>query len=318
MSTNEARSGMAGSKSVGVLGLGNMGLGIAITLKAAGWDVSGYDPDLGARRTAGNHGVACADEGLPTSEALVLSLPSAATVRQVIPELLKAGPPRVVIDTTTSDPRTSGEMENLCERAGGHFVDAPVSGGRAGAWSGRLTAFVGGSEVAVEAASAVLTAFTSQWSHLGPVGSGNVVKLLNNMLCAANMASVAEAIDVLSAYGLDVPRSLAALNTGSGRSSVSTTVFEDSILRGELTGGFTVGLMTRDVELGLAAALEGGARPAVLSAAVDSWRGALERLGPAADCNVAPSAFTTATRCLDPAELRREPVRSAGEEEGAK
>lgn len=297
-----SRSGAAQPRA-GVLGLGNMGLGIATTLAAAGWYVQGHDPDPRARAAARDHGVPVGEVAGLSGEVFVLSLPSAAVVREVTPQLLKDGRARVVIDTTTSDPRTSADMARLCAQAGAHFVDAPVSGGRTGAWSGRLTAFVGGDPAAVEAAAPALDAFTASWSHLGPAGSGNVVKLLNNLLCAANMVAVAEAVDVLAAYGLDIRRSLAALNTGSGRSAVSEGVFAGSILKGETRGGFAVGLMTRDVELGVATARERGAAPAVMTAVAGAWRQALDRLGPSADCNVAPSVFTTATDCLDPENL---------------
>ncbi|MFI7444950.1 NAD(P)-dependent oxidoreductase [Nonomuraea indica] len=303
------------SESVGVVGLGTMGSGIAATLKGAGRDVHGYDPSPAAGRIAQDHGVPCAVEISELAcEAYVLSLPSARVVRDVVPELLRTGRARVVVDTTTSDPQTSAEMATLCAESGVHFVDAPVSGGRAGAWSGQLAAFVGGEAAAVDVAAGVLDAFTGRWHHLGPPGAGNVVKLLNNLLCAANIVAVAEAVDVLSAYGLDVRRSVAALNTGSGRSLVSEVVFAESILRGRLEGGFTVGLMTRDVELGLATVRAGGAEPAVLPAVVGSWRGALERLGVSADCNLAPSAFASATDVFEPENLAR--LASADDEKG--
>ncbi|WP_198545343.1 MULTISPECIES: NAD(P)-dependent oxidoreductase [Amycolatopsis] len=291
--------------SVGVVGLGNMGLGMAVTLDQAGWRVTGYDLDAAAVAEAGGNGIGCVAQ-LPelAAEQVVLSLPGAGAVRSVVPELLEGARPRVIVDTTTSDPGTSREMAARCAEAGVAFVDAPVSGGRTGAWSGALTAFAGGTDAAVDSAAAVLSILTKQWSHLGPAGSGNIVKLLNNMLCAVNIASVAEAVDVLAAYGIDLPQAMTALNTGSGRSAVSQVNFEGAILKGELVGGFTVGLMARDVALGIDVATAAGARPSVLSASKQAWDRALAQLGPETDCNLAPSAFTSATDCFSSAALR--------------
>lgn len=289
---------------IDVLGLGNMGLGMAVTLRAAGWHVTGYDPDPSARLRAASEGLGCADHlNLLQAPVVILSLPGAEVVEECVPQLLAQERMIAILDTTTSEPQTSRAMEALAAGAGSSFVDAPVSGGRVGAWSGGLTAFVGGTDAAVVEVAPALDCLTSRWTHLGAIGSGNVVKLLNNMLCAANLASVAEAIDVLAAHGLDIETGLEALNAGSGRSAVSQVSFADSILKGDLVGGFAVGLMARDVRLGLSVAREAGATPSVLAVTDDVWAHALEKLGPEADCNTAPSTFTTATTCLDPSEL---------------
>ncbi|WGX99214.1 NAD(P)-dependent oxidoreductase [Nocardioides sp. L-11A] len=301
--TNAKPSAPTHQRSVGVLGLGTMGSGMAATLHSAGWDVCGYDPAPEARSAAAADGVPVVDSiAALRGSVMVMSLPGADVVERCVPLLLDGRRGLVIIDTTTSHPRTSREMEALCDAADSVFVDAPVSGGRVGAWSGTLTAFVGGRPAAVDAAEPVLASLTSTWRHLGPSGSGNVVKLLNNLLCAANLASVAEAIDVLDANGLDVAAGLDALNDGSGRSAVSQVNYA-GILRGELVGGFAVGLMARDVRLGLSVAKDSGATPTVLAATEQLWAHALEVLGPQADCNIAPSAFTTATDRLHPRRL---------------
>ena len=291
-------------RSVDVLGLGTMGSGMAATLHSAGWDVCGYDPESAARDAAAADGIPVVDSvAALRGSVAVLSLPGAEVVERCVPLLLRERRELLIVDTTTSHPGTSRAMEALCDAADSMFVDAPVSGGRVGAWSGKLTAFVGGQSAAVDAAEPVLDCLTSTWRHLGQSGSGNVVKLLNNMLCASNLASVAEAIDVLDAYGLDVAVGLDALNDGSGRSAVSQINYAGSIMRGELVGGFAVGLMARDVRLGLSVAKEAGAVPTMLAATERMWAHALEVLGPQADCNIAPSAFTTATDRLHPRRL---------------
>ncbi|GAA2330357.1 NAD(P)-binding domain-containing protein [Streptomyces violaceusniger] len=123
----------------------------------------------------------------------VLSLPSADVVETTVPVLLSRPGTLAIVDTTTSEPATSASLSSLAADQGAAFVDAPVSGGRDGAAEGRLTAFVGATEQAFDTARPVLEALTGgQYQHLGGPGSGNVVKLLNNVLAAANLVSVVD------------------------------------------------------------------------------------------------------------------------------
>src|SRR5699024_11112151 len=129
------------------------------------------------------------------TDYIVLSLPGADLVRSSVPELLSTPGTLGIVDTTTSDPATSREMASLGNGSGTAFIDAPVSGGRRGAQSGRLSAFVGADEQALRTCLPVLHILTDgQFEHLGGPGAGNVVKLLNNVLSKANLVSVGEAL----------------------------------------------------------------------------------------------------------------------------
>ncbi|MCJ1709705.1 NAD(P)-dependent oxidoreductase [Clavibacter michiganensis subsp. phaseoli] len=293
-------------RRIGVVGLGSMGGAMAASLAGRGWDVVGCDPSAAAREAAEARGLrAVADvSALAGIPYVVLSLPSARVVEATVPALLAVPGTVAVVDTTTSEPGTSAAMAELAAEHGAAFVDAPVSGGNTGAAAGTLASFVGGSAEAVAAARPVLEALTSGgWRHVGPAGSGNVVKLLNNMLVSVNLLAVAEAMDVAAAHGIDLDTAVAALNTATGASTVSQRMFPDQILSGRFGSGFALGLMARDVALAHDVARATGATPGLFAETDERWQRALAALGPQADFVAATSTFTTATTALDPAQL---------------
>jgi len=209
-------------------------------------------------------------------------------------------------------------MAALAEEHGAEFIDSPVSGGRSGAASGSLSAFVGGSDEAVKAALPLLDALTGgNFRHVGPVGSGNVVKLLNNILCATNLAAVGEALDIAAAYGLDLGTAAEAISGASGGSKVSANVFPNWILSGTFDSGFSLGLMARDVSLALDVAAQKGASPKLLADTNRAWQEALAKLGPAVDFVEMPSTTTTATNALSREALQGPAASGTAAHQGA-
>ncbi len=284
-------------RRIAVIGLGAMGGAMAATLHRAGWAVTGFDPSEPARAAA-------ADTGIPTTDSLadlagtpyaVLSLPAASIVETTVPQLLAAPGTVAIIDTTTSEPATSQQMAALAQAQGAAFVDAPVSGGRDGAATGSLSAFVGATDSGLAAAEPVLLALTGgKYSHIGGPGSGNVVKLLNNVLAAANLVSVGEALGVAKAYGIDPAKAAASISEASGGSKVSANMYPNWVLTGTHDSGFSLGLMARDAALAIQVAAQIGESPALLAAVADQWQEALAVLGPRAD-------FTEIARTVAPA-----------------
>ena len=278
---------------------------MAQNLHRLGWDVTGVDPSEQARGRAAEIGVTVAPSvgEVAGTPYVVLSLPSATLVESTVPALLSRSGTIAIVDTTTSEPATSKAMAALAAATGAAFVDAPVSGGRTGALGGTLSAFVGGTEDAVAAAEPVLRALTGRVpAVVGGPGSGNVVKLLNNVLCATNLIAVGEALDVAAAYGIDLPTAAAAVSGASGGSNVSANAFPAWILSGTFDSGFALGLMARDVDLALEVAAAGGARPALLAATGQAWQHALAERGPRADFTEAPATAATATTALESAQ----------------
>jgi 3-hydroxyisobutyrate dehydrogenase len=284
-------------RRIAVIGLGAMGGAMAATLHKAGWDVTGFDPSDAARAAASAAGIGATAnlEGVAGTPYVVLSLPAASIVETTVPQLLAAPGTVAIIDTTTSEPATSKQMASLAEAQGAAFVDAPVSGGRDGAATGSLSAFVGATDAALAAAEPVLLALTGgKYSHIGGPGSGNVVKLLNNVLAAANLVSVGEALGVARAYGIDPAKAAASISEASGGSKVSANMYPNWVLSGSHDSGFSLGLMARDAALAVEVAAQIGESPALLTAVAGQWQDALAVLGPRAD-------FTEIARTVAPA-----------------
>jgi len=283
-------------RRVAVIGLGAMGGAMAATLLNAGWDVTGFDPSEAARAAAAGAGIATTAslEDVAGTPYAVLSLPAASMVETTVPQLLAEPGTVAIIDTTTSEPATSKQMADLAEAQGAAFVDAPVSGGRDGAATGSLSAFVGATDAALKAAEPVLLALTGgKYSHIGGPGSGNVVKLLNNVLAAANLVSVGEALGVAKAYGIDPATAAASISEASGGSKVSANMYPNWVLSGTHDSGFSLGLMARDAALAVDVAAQIGESPALLAAVASQWQDALAVLGPRAD-------FTEIARTVAP------------------
>jgi 3-hydroxyisobutyrate dehydrogenase len=124
-----------------------------------------------------------------------------------------------------------------------------------------------------------------------------VVKLLNNVLAAANLVAVGEALAVAKAYGIDPGTAAASISGASGGSKVSANMYPNWVLSGTHDSGFTLGLMARDAALAVDVARQKGENPALLAAVVGQWQEALAALGPGAD-------FTEIARMVAPAITR--------------
>jgi 3-hydroxyisobutyrate dehydrogenase len=253
------------SIKVGVVGLGNMGLGMAATVARKGYPVSGYDVNEARRTAAEAQGVTfCADlkRLLSDAPAIILSLPFARDVEAVLTiagGLLDVRHRKVVvIDTSTSDPGTSRRMAARLAEAGHSFLDAPVSGGPSGAAEGTLTMMVGGSDEDFAMAEPLLSILSARAVHVGPSGAGNIVKLVNNLLVAAHLITTGEAIRLSEAAGLSAEQAVAVINTATGRSAISEVMFPRWVLPASFDSGFSAGLMRKDVQLALEMAAEAG------------------------------------------------------------
>ncbi len=300
------------NRRIAVIGLGAMGGAMAATLHRSGWEVTGFDPSEAARKASQEAGIKTTAnlEAVAGTPYAVLSLPAASIVETTVPQLLTVPGTVAIIDTTTSEPATSRHMAELAQAQGAAFVDAPVSGGRDGAAGGSLSAFVGGTADALAAAEPVLLALTGgKYSHIGGPGSGNVVKLLNNVLAAANLVSVGEALGVAKAYGIDPAKAAASISDASGGSKVSANMYPNWVLSGTHDSGFSLGLMARDAALAVDVAARIGENPALLAAVAGQWQDALAALGPTADFTeiartVAPSITPAGPPSTTPGKAR--------------
>ncbi|MEN5107006.1 NAD(P)-binding domain-containing protein [Brucella anthropi] len=265
---------------IGVVGLGSMGLGMAQTLVAKGFVTLGFDLSAERKTLARAAKVMPADtlEMLfEESEFLVFSLPTARDVENVVNahiHQLTGGRRRVVIiDTSTSEPDVSRALAQRLASLGHGFLDAPVSGGPAGAASGKLTMMIGGSDTDLALAQSVIEAMATKALHVGPSGAGNVAKLVNNLLAAAHMVATGEGLKLALAAGINPESALRVLNAASGKSMISEVHFPTWIMNDRFDSGFSMGLMRKDVRLAQEMAERAGVDNPLTSVVARLWAG---------------------------------------------
>lgn len=278
--------------AVGVIGLGNMGRGMALRLASAGHTIAGYDIAPESRAGIAVAGVETTETILALcarSDLLILSLPNAEVVEAVMtgPDgvLAHARPGTLIVDTTTSYPETTRRMAQCAQERGLAFLDAPVSGGPKGAHAGTMTMVIGGEAADLARAEPVLAAISAKRVHVGPVGAGHVAKLVNNLLCASHLLTAAEALAIIRGAGLDPAEVMAGVNAGSGRSAVTEVNLPNWVLNGAFNSGFSIGLMRKDVGLASRLVEELGLDLPMAAAAARLWEEAYAELGANTDFN---------------------------------
>lgn len=274
---------------IGIIGCGNMGGAMAVHLASLGHAPLCFDPDPKSlsRVSAGGCQIASTQEDVPAScDIIILSLPKADIVRGVVKAItpkVQAG--SVIIDTSTSEPGTTRDMNKLAVENGFGFIDAPVSGGPAAASSGKMTMLIGGDDDAVVKAQPVLDLLGSKIVRVGPSGSGHAAKIANNLLCAANLVLVSEMINLGRAAGVKAEDLLEGINAGSGRSGVSEVNFPKWILSESFDSGFSMGLMRKDVNLAIELAASTGIHLQASKAIAKIWNESRPDIADDADFN---------------------------------
>lgn len=274
---------------LGVIGCGNMGGGMAAHLLEHGQDVVCYDPDQDKLARMGALGAlqaASAADLAGQCETIILSLPKAAVVRAVMAEIVPNLQPKTVfLDTSTSEPETSQGLSALGASEGFAFVDGPVSGGPIAARSGRMTMLLGGDGDAIKRLRPVIDILTAKTVIVGGSGAGHAAKIANNMLCAANLVLVSEAVRLGKAAGVEAKDLLEGINAGSGRSGVSEVNFPKWVLNDTFDSGFTMGLMRKDVGLAIELAKSEGVALTGFAAIARVWLESSSEITDAADFN---------------------------------
>jgi 3-hydroxyisobutyrate dehydrogenase len=246
---------MATMQRVGFLGLGSMGGAMARRLATTGYVVTGYDIDasrVGALATDGVTAASAPAEVAATADVVLSSLPHPAAVRDAylgkagVLDTVRAG--TILVDLSTIDPGTWRDVAAAARVKGSDCLDAPVSGGPAEAGSGRLVLLVGGDEALVERCRPVLATLAGEIHHVGPPGSGHVIKLVNNAMSLANVAVAAEAMVLGVRAGLEPQKLFEILATSGGRSHHFLKRFPN-VLAGDFTPHFSIALSRKDASL---------------------------------------------------------------------
>jgi 3-hydroxyisobutyrate dehydrogenase len=248
--------------NIGFIGLGNMGLPMAINLVKAGHQVSGFDlvqSQLDAFVAAGGKAAKSANEVANGADVVITMLPASKHVEALyLGEsglLANIAPKTLLIDCSTISPKVAQAVARAAKDKGFAMVDAPVSGGTAGAQAGTLTFMVGGEESVVECIRPILEKMGKNIFHAGGNGAGQTVKVCNNMLLGIQMLGTCEALRLGIANGLD-PKVLSdIMSKSSGRNwalelyNPCPGVMENVPASREYAGGFGVDLMLKDMGL---------------------------------------------------------------------
>jgi 3-hydroxyisobutyrate dehydrogenase len=257
--------------TAGFIGLGNMGGALAANLVAAGHRVVAYDPAGPERVPDGASAAADTAEVARSADTVVLSLPDGRAVEQVARTIAAVPDRRAthVVDTSTIGPAAARTVGGLLGTAGIGYVDAPVSGGVAGARARTLFVMYAGSDAACAHTEPVLAGLSDRRRRVGDrPGPAQALKLANNFLAATALAATSEAVAFGVAAGLDMATMLDVLDGSSGRNSATADKFPGHVLTGSYAAGFANSLMSKDVRLYREAADAAPASVAVVVAAL--------------------------------------------------
>lgn len=257
--------------TIGFIGLGTMGRPMAANLVKAGHDVRGFDVTPEARESAAADGVAIAGSAVEAAtgvDTLITMLPKGDHVRSVLlgddGPLAALATGAVVIDSSSIDVPTSLEVHKLGEKLGLRVLDAPVSGGLAGAVNGTLTFMIGGDDSTIDKARPLFDAMGSRIVACGGAGSGQVAKACNQMVFGSALVATAEAFVIAKNLGLSAQKLFDVLSTSSGDSWALHNfcpvpgLVEGSAADNDYAPKFAAALLAKDLGLAATAADSAG------------------------------------------------------------
>ncbi|MGW3348307.1 2-hydroxy-3-oxopropionate reductase [Nonomuraea rubra] len=250
--------------AIAFIGLGIMGSPMAVHLVKAGHAVAGYNrtPEKAAPLAeAGGRAAGSIADAVTGAEVVAIMVPDSPDVQDVLTGpggvFEHAAPGTLIIDFSTIRPDVTRELAEEAGRRGLRYLDAPVSGGEAGARNAALSIMVGGDADTFEAARPVFEAVGKTVVHVGPSGSGQTVKAANQLIVAANLEALAEAVVFLRAYGVELDAALEVLGGGLAGSAVLSQKGANMAAH-SFEPGFRLELHHKDLGIVTSAAREAG------------------------------------------------------------
>ena len=267
---------------IAFIGLGVMGFPMAGHLAAAGHVVTVFNrsPAKAQRWTESHKGAMAltAAEAAKDAELVALCVGNDDDVRGVTPAILAAmAPGGIVVDHTTASATVARDMAALAAQSGRCFIDAPVSGGQAGAEAGTLSVMAGGDEAAIERARPILEVYSKAVTRIGESGAGQLAKMVNQIAIAGVVQGLAEAMTFTKHAGLDPALVLAAISQGAAGSWQMSNRWT-TMAQGKFDFGFAVDWMRKDLGLTLDEAGRNGAQ-LEMTAMVDRFYAEVQALG---------------------------------------
>jgi len=266
---------------IAFIGLGNMGVPMAANLVKAGHELSGFDlvaANLARAEALGVAGRESVAEAVRDTQVVFSMLPAGKDVLSVYAQALPAARPGALfVDCSTVDVDAARAAHAMAAERGMPSLDAPVSGGTAGAQAGTLTFMCGGDDAAFAAAETVLAPMAGRVVHCGGAGAGQAAKICNNMLLGISMIGVAEAFVLAEGLGLSHQAFFDVASTSSGQCWSLTSYcpvpgpVPASPANRDYAPGFAASLMLKDLGLAQAAAGSAGAATPLGAAAAELY-----------------------------------------------
>ncbi|RVX44336.1 2-hydroxy-3-oxopropionate reductase [Nonomuraea polychroma] len=250
--------------TIAFIGLGIMGSPMAVHLVNAGHSVVGYNRSPAKAKAlaeAGGRVAASIADAVTGAEIVALMVPDSPDVRDVLTGddgvFAHAAPGTLIIDFSSIRPDVTRELAEEAGLRELRYLDAPVSGGEAGARNAALSIMVGGAADDYEAAKPIFDVVGKTVVHVGPSGAGQTVKAANQLVVAANIEALAEAVVFLRAYGVDLEAALEVLGGGLAGSAVLAQK-RANMLNHSFEPGFRIALHHKDMGIVTSAAREAG------------------------------------------------------------
>jgi len=262
--------------AVGFIGLGKMGAPMAANLAGPGWSLITHDAAGTVERAPASATAADSVADVASRAAVVLlSLPDSVVVNAVCDAIIAAQPciTSRVVDTSTIGIAQARAIHAKLAAANIEYVDAPVSGGVAGARAGTVSIMVSAPAASFDALRPMLEGFTGNVFHVGvEPGQGQAMKILNNFLSGTAMAATSEAVAFGTSQGLDMATILDVLNVSTGRNTATSDKFVNRILTETYDAGFSCAQMNKDLTLYRQGIAESGGADPVSGAVAGTWR----------------------------------------------
>jgi 3-hydroxyisobutyrate dehydrogenase len=263
---------------VALLGVGTMGRGMAMNLLKAGFPLTVYNRTRSRAEALSGAGAAVAETPADAARGagMVLAMladdaASRAAWLDTDGALAAMAPGSIVVECSTLSPDWVAELDHAARGRGLRMLEAPVTGSRVQAEAGQLNLLVGSSPETLTAATPVLRCVSKEILHLGPVGSGAQLKLINNFLCAVQVTSFAEALAWIERTGLNRDAALDFLKKGAPGSGILNAM-ADRMTRRSYEVNFLLRLMAKDVRYAHAAAAQHGVALSMAAPVEDLFR----------------------------------------------
>ena len=275
-------------KRVCFVGIGNMGWPMAARLVGAGFEVAVTDAVAGRAKAfvdqVGGNAVVSLAEAAKEADVLVTMLPTSAHFVSVVDEILPSlSSGKILVDMSSGAPAATQKIAADLGVIGVSVVDAPVSGGVSRAVTGELAIMTGGDAAALDRVDPLLRAMGTTIHRIGPVGAGQAMKALNNLVSAGGFLMAVEALVIGQQFGLDPSVMTDVLNASTGMNNSTQKKLKQFVLSRKFDSGFGLDLMVKDLSIALEVGRNGSAPTPFSALCREMWASAASMLGKGQD-----------------------------------